>query len=249
MRTRSWFVAVVLLVPTVLLAQRAGDIRDRAQIPYSVGMENMKAEAWDAAVQSFRAAAEIDPGFELAYYMLGRVHMAQKKFVDAIGAYEKCRDLYRSQLGKEFANAQERQRARETRLREIDEIIRSYQSGPQSTRTSDTIRQLQNRRREIEELMSRGQSTMGFETSVPSYVSTSLGSAYFRAGRLADAEREYVAAVAADSKAGEAHSNLAVVYMETGRLDAAEKAIKDAEKAGFKVHPELKAEIAARKRF
>ncbi len=54
-------------------------------------------------------------------------------------------------------------------------------------------------------------------------MSLALGSAYFRAERFADAEREYKAAIAADSKAGEAHNNLAVVYLQTGRYDEAEQ--------------------------
>jgi Flp pilus assembly protein TadD len=79
-------------------------------------------------------------------------------------------------------------------------------------------------------------------------VSLSLGSAYFRTGRFADAEREYKATIASDPKTGEALSNLAVVYMETGRLDEAEKAVKAAEKIGFHISSQLKQEIKDRKK-
>jgi Tfp pilus assembly protein PilF len=81
---------------------------------------------------------------------------------------------------------------------------------------------------------------------VPAWISLALGSAYFRAGKLADAEQEYKAAIAADPGTGEAHSNLAVVYLETGRYDEAEKAVKAAEKAGFRVNPQLKQDIKDR---
>jgi Flp pilus assembly protein TadD len=83
---------------------------------------------------------------------------------------------------------------------------------------------------------------------VPAYVSLALGSAYFRSGKLPEAEQAYLATVAADSKVGEAHNNLAVVYMETGRYDQAEKAVKAAEKAGLKVPQALKDEIQKRKK-
>ena len=53
---------------------------------------------------------------------------------------------------------------------------------------------------------------------VPAWVSLSLGSAYFRSGKLADAEREYKAAIDADGRSGEALNNLAVVYLETERF-------------------------------
>jgi len=247
--------ALVLAAPLQALAQMTvprslatADARDRARAPYTVGLENMHAEAWDEAVKSFRSAIEIDPTFEMAFYMLGRAHMGQKRFTEAIGAYERCRDLYRSQVGKQFSSAQDRQRDRETRIREIDEVIRSYQSAPQTAQVQNAIRQLQNQRRDMDEALKRGNTTMTLETSVPAYVSTSLGSAYFRSGKLQEAEREYKAAIAADPKAGEAYSNLAVVYMETGRIDDAEKSVKLAEKVGFKVHPQLKEDIKNRRK-
>jgi len=49
--------------------------------------------------------------------------------------------------------------------------------------------------------------------------------------------------VQADPKLGEAHNNLAVYYMLSGRKADAETAVKNAEKAGFKVNPQLKADI------
>jgi tetratricopeptide (TPR) repeat protein len=249
MRTRftSFVLAILVAGPLAAFAQTPG-ARERARGPYNVGLENMKAEAWEEAVKSFRSAIDIDPSFEMAHYMLGRTHMAQKKFSDAAAAYEKCQALYQQQSGRQYSNAQERQRHRDTRLREIDEVIRSYQSGPQTAQILDAIRQLQNQRRDIQEAMSRGNSTMTLSLSIPAYVSTALGSAYFRMGNLAGAEKEYKAAIEADGKAGEAYSNLAVVYMETGRLDDAEKSIKAAEKVGFKVHPQLKEEIKNRRK-
>ncbi len=83
-------------------------------------------------------------------------------------------------------------------------------------------------------------------TTVPGFVSLALGSAYFRTGKLSEAEQAYLAAVAADPKIGEAHNNLAVVYLETGRYAEADRAVRAAEKAGVRVNPELKAQIQAR---
>jgi len=60
---------------------------------------------------------------------------------------------------------------------------------------------------------------------------------------MADAEREYRAAIAVDPKLGEAHNNLAVVCMLTGRFADAEQEIKAAEKSGFRVNPQLKEDL------
>ena len=76
--------------------------------------------------------------------------------------------------------------------------------------------------------------------------SLALGSAYFRNGSVADAQREYEAAVKVRPKFGEAHNNLAVVYMLQGKLDAAEQHLKQAEKAGFPVNPRLKEDLTKR---
>jgi tetratricopeptide (TPR) repeat protein len=251
MRTRftSFVIAILLVAPLTALAQTPSPgARERARVPYRIGLDNFKVEAWDEAVKAFKEAVDIDPAFEMAYYMLGRTHMAQKKYADASTAYEKCRGLYQQQGGRQYANANERQRNRDTQLREIDEMIRLSQSQASLGRVQDAILQLQNRRREIEEAMSRGNTTMTLNLSIPAYVSMALGSAYFRMGKLAEAEKEYRAAIEADGKAGEAYSNLAVVLMETGRLDDAEKSIKAAENVGFKVHPQLKEEIKNRRK-
>jgi hypothetical protein len=77
----------------------------------------------------------------------------------------------------------------------------------------------------------------------PPYILTALGSAYFRTGAFADAEREWRLAAAVDPTVGEIHNNLAVVCMLTGRVDEADREVELAEKHGFKVSPGLKADI------
>jgi Flp pilus assembly protein TadD len=59
------------------------------------------------------------------------------------------------------------------------------------------------------------------------------------------AEREWKAAVAANPRLGEAHNNLAALYATTGRKAQAQDAVNQAEKAGYRVNPRLKADIGA----
>jgi Tfp pilus assembly protein PilF len=54
----------------------------------------------------------------------------------------------------------------------------------------------------------------------------------FRGGNTEGATEQWQAAVAADPKLGEAHNNLAVVYLQAGRLDDADREMKLAEKSG-----------------
>jgi tetratricopeptide (TPR) repeat protein len=244
MRRFLTLVTLAVTVVTAAIAQTQAD-RQRARVQNKLGWEDMRAEAWEKAVKSFQGAIAIDPTFETPYYGLGRAYMALKKFDFAIVAYEKCRDLYRAQAGRQFTNAQEAQRFRQDRITEIDEQIRMTQSGPMTPARQDLLRQLQNVRRDIQENIQRG-NNMTIESGVPAWVSLALGSAYFRATRLSDAEHEYKATLAADNKSGEAHNNLAVVYLETQRFTDALAELNAAKKIGFKVNPELEKAIRER---
>ena len=52
----------------------------------------------------------------------------------------------------------------------------------------------------------------------------------------------------ADPRSGDAHNNLAVVLMLSGRLEEAEREVRLAEQAGVEVNPRLKDEIRKRRR-
>lgn len=243
---------LALLVWPAALAQPT-QLRDRARQPYDEGLEHMRQEAFDAAAKSFEAAVAIDDTFDMAYYMLGRAHLARKQYAVAVYALEKCRNLHQAEATRTFADKQEGQRLRRERLAELDQLITDTQAAaslPQNATRRfsmlEQVRQYQERKRQIQDL-DRNQDLTPSRL-VPAFVSLSLGSAYFRSGNLAEAEKAYVAAVSADNKVGEAHNNLAVVYMQTGRYDAALKAVDAAEKAGVRVHPDLKKEIERRKK-
>jgi tetratricopeptide (TPR) repeat protein len=239
--------AIVVALSVVAVAQPQQN-RERARPHYRAGEEYLRIEAWPEAAKSFRQAIGIDPEFEVAYYGLGRAQMAQKQYVDAIASYTKCRDLYRAEGGRRFTNQQDARRHWQDRIMEVDDVLRQYQQGSQSQQTSQTtqrLRQLQELRRDLQERVTRSLN-LSIDSKIPAFVSLALGSAYFRAGKLPEAEREYKAAIEVDPRAGEAHSNLAVVYLETGRFGEAERAVAAAERAGHKVHPQLKQDIKDR---
>jgi tetratricopeptide (TPR) repeat protein len=247
MRTCIATVVTALALATLAHAAPQNIAREKAMPPYRAGLDHMQAEAFEQAAKAFQAAIGMDPTFEMAHYFLGRAYMPLKKYVEAAAAFAKTRELYIGATGRQFANVQEAQRYRRERVIEIDEVIRQLQSGGQiqSAQTQHYLRQLNEQRRLLQESIQRG-GDVTITTSVPAYVSLSLGSAYFRMGNLPEAEKAYREAIAADPKAGEAHNNLAVVYLEPGRYKEAQQAVRAAEKAGIQVHPQLKADIAAK---
>ena len=137
------------------------------------------------------------------------------------------------------------ERLRDEELDALRESLRQLESSGFLKVNPITAQKIEARIRELEHGRKRGLPSEQFEA--PAEVSLALGSAYFRSGSLADAEREYLAALAVSPKFGEAHNNLAVVYMLTGRIREAEAAVEKAEAAGFRVNPQLKKDIKARK--
>jgi tetratricopeptide (TPR) repeat protein len=243
---------LILLLATTAAAQPSPE-RQRAIPPYEQGLEQMRQEAFDAAAKSFEAAVAIDQSFDMAYYMLGRAHLARKQYDAAVYALEQCRRLHQAESTRSFSNKQEGNRLRRERLAELDRLIEDTRAAADRPENAtrrfsmlEQVRQYQERKRQIQDLDRNADLTPA--RAVPAFVSLSLGSAYFRSGNLAEAEKAYTAAIAADSKVGEAHNNLAVVYMETGRYDEAMNALKAAEKAGVKVHPDLRKEIERRRK-
>ena len=232
--TRSLIVAVLIAVAGAAASAQSPADRNRARTQNRLGWDYMRSEQFENAVKAFQAAVEIDPAFEMPWYGLGRAHLALKQFVSATSALTRCR-LYVSRPGAS-SHAQEAQRFRRIGSR-IDEMIRRCNRARKrcsgriscgSCRTAPADRGIHH---------ARQQRTI--ETNVPAWVSLSLGSAYFRSGKLTDAEREFKAAVDADGRSGEALNNLAVVYPETERFALALSTIEAAKRTGFKVNPEL----------
>lgn len=228
--------------------QRAADPNvARAQLHYRLGWDALRSEDWNAAVKEFQAAVDLHPKFALAYYGLGKAHMGLRRYPNAVAAFEACRDIYTAQGGARFSGQADATRARQDRMMELEELQRQFSKGPQTPQAQDTQRLIQNAMRVTQDATDRGIS-LNIDASAPAFVSVALGSAYFRAERIADAERAYREAIADDPRAGEAHNNLAVVYMLTGRLDDSTREVALAEKAGFRVNPQFKKDLEEKRR-
>lgn len=241
-KPRGRLIAGLVFLALLPAAAQSPADRERARSHNRLGWEALRSERYPQAIASFRAAIAILPDYEYAHYGLGRAFLASRQFPQAVAALEKCRDLYRAHGGRQFSSIQDAQRFRQDRILEIDEQIRLLQSARPTAATLDLARQYEAVKQQLQEAIRRD-TGLTIEATVPSWVSLSLGSAYFRSNRLADAEREYKAAIGADARLGEAHSNLAVVYLETGRYADAAQSLAAAKRAGFKINPELERAI------
>jgi tetratricopeptide (TPR) repeat protein len=225
----------------------AGEDRTREQAlrHYRAGQDALNGERWELAEQEFREAVRLDPLLVAAHYGLGQVDMATKRYGEAIRAFTRCREAFH----EDEASALIDQTAAERRLQDQVVVLRDNLRALQTGRVTTTNAQAAMTRLEdqISELEHRRKRVPGEPSPTPHWLSLALGSAYFRTSDFTSAEREYRAALVDKPGLGEAHNNLAVVSMLTGRLDEAQKEVALAEKAGFAVSPGLKQDIEKRR--
>ena len=211
---------------------------------YRLGQDAFRNEHYDVAEREFQNAAKLDPTLGLAPYGLGQVYMATKRFRPAIVAFQKCREVFQANSIAAATDDMAYQQRINDQIKEAEDERRLYQLPGRNARTGPAAQMyLQGLDRRIAEMKDARQRTTSGPEQTPAWISLALGSAYFRTDAIADAEREYRAAIAVDPKLGEAHNNLAVVCMLTERFPEAEAEIKAAEKAGFKVNPQLKEDL------
>jgi len=224
---------------------------DRARRHYEAGWQLYRHEDWAGAVKEFEQSIAAMPTFAEGYYAVGRAQLAQRHFVNAIAAFAKCRDLYTTNAGDDLVRQTNGTHRLEELIQEQKIVLQQLQSSGPTSKSNQTLQlsiaTVQNKINQLELARDRNQNVV-LDVDVPFYVPLSLGAAYFRSERFAEAEREFKTAIDANSKSGEAHNNLAVLYMTTGRIDEAAAEVKLAEKTGFRVNPQFKDDLASRRK-
>ena len=242
-------VTLTMMLPATLASEqpaRLSEIDRQAALTHlRTGQEALATERFDDAEREFRAAMQLNPRLELAHYGLGQVFMATKQYADAIDAFVSSRNLFQENVSQD-------RDAQLTYERRLDDQIQSKRD-ELSALTTGRLRRanpggVDRVRSELAQLEALRQRSREPVATTPPFILTALGSAYFRTGAFAEAEREWRLAVTVDPSIGEVHNNLAVVYMLTGKYDLADQEIALAEKAGFKVNPGLKEDLRSRRK-
>jgi Flp pilus assembly protein TadD len=238
---------LVLLISLVSIARPDQKVQvGSASDHFRDGMVALASEQYEKAEAEFRAATELDPLYDAAFYGLGQVFMATRRYSDAVRAYLASRSAFEAAQSADKLDAAAADRRVRDQLQAVRDYGRTLQrmSATQSPGLAAAIERNREEQRQLESRLNRSKGAPPLP--VPAGLSMALGSAYFRNGDLEAAEREYQEALNVDPMFGEAHSNLAVVYMQTDRLELAQREVALAEKAGFRVNPRLKEDLKRR---
>lgn len=247
--TRRLVLVLGLAAIAIAATAAAQESRDHKEAVkhYRAGQKALGTERWAEAEEEFRIATQLDPLLVAAHYGLGQTYMATKRYPDAVRAYSRARDAFHQQQAESLTDRLAFQKRIDDQIKALESDIRAAQrqvSGPGAELIQRAIGRNEEQIRTLEALRRRDVSE---PLPTPHWLSLALGSAHFRNGAFADAEREYKAALAVKPDLGEAHNNLAVVYMLTERLDEAQAEVALAEKSGFQVPPGLKQDIVKRR--
>jgi tetratricopeptide (TPR) repeat protein len=239
--------SIVLGVVFALLAgEPQGSRRAQALEHVREGQILLAAESYERAAEAFRSAIQMDDRILLAHYGLGQASMFLRDYAGAVAAFEKARDVFRDLKADEPTKRMAAREARAEQVKLLRERGRALRSRGAGAGRAHVDTQLEPEVQHLERMLETVEYISGSrDDHVPPALSLALGSAHFRDGRPLDAEREYRAAIAADQRLGEAHNNLGVVLLVTGRAREARESLRLASKHGFRVPQELVRDVEA----
>jgi len=233
----TWLLIALIGIAAPSVAQQIATEQNRREALqlYRVGQEFLSGEQFEKAAEQFSKAAQKDALLTVAHYGLGQSYMGLRRYASAAKAFGDCLEAFKALHGLQQSHRFEVERQRDDEIRALRENIRSLSQAGQALRAT----QAEARVNDLE----RQKTSIEATFRPPAEVLLALGSAFFRNGQREAAEAEWTAAIGVNPKLGEAHNNLAVVYMQTGRYREAQDAIKAAEKNGFRVNPQLKDDL------
>jgi Tfp pilus assembly protein PilF len=236
----------------------AAERRDQAQARYAAGVPSFLAEQWTEALGDFEDASRLDPGSVLAHFARGQALTSLRRHPEAVAAYLDAEKAFRCAAALSEAEKAESRKRLKGQIATLRHEIQSLEStrlveqramgkgapgtwAPLPSASLSRVHEMQSNLHELERWL---KSDVG---EPPATLSLSLGNAYFHSGSLPEAEDAFRAALRAAPRSGDAHNNLAVVLMLTGRADEAARELALAEKAGVPANPRLQEEIRKRR--
>jgi tetratricopeptide (TPR) repeat protein len=266
MRVRG-LVFAALLVPVAARASTrfpdscpppaAAELRDEAQRRYTAGTASALAEQWAEALGAFEEASRLDPQSVLANFARGQALTALSRYPEAVEAYLDGEGAFRCAAALSGAEKAESRKRLTRQIATLRDELRSVEStrlvegramskgspGTWAPLPSESLSRVHEMEQNLHALERWLKSDSG---EPPAALSLALGNAEFHAGSLPEAEEAFRAALRAEPRSGDAHNNLAVVLMLTGRADEAARELTLAEKAGVPRNPRLQEEIRKR---
>ncbi len=240
-------VAIASVVLTVLSVAPAfsADVDTRkllaADQKVQAGRKAFEAGDLAEARKQYQKALEIVTFEPDAYLGLGHILMKEKRFEEALTHYQKAEDGF-TQLAKLRQN---QAAAEDLNRRQAIEDLNQTQDNRDQVKASGGFARTQSLKTDtsIQKAQNVPTPDGAPEAAVPGEAHFYTGTALFQLGRLPEAMTEWKACSEAAPEFAPVFNNLALGYWRLGQLREAVDSLDRAEKLGFKVHPQLKADL------
>jgi tetratricopeptide (TPR) repeat protein len=238
--------AVFIGTGQLLAANPEAKALHRANKLYKLGEAAMREGDLARATDRFDHALEIVAGFPQAHLGLGHVSMRTGDYQAALEHYESAKNGY-EMLGLAVMGIEAKRYAdaRHQIVMMRDSIALLQGAGPgtaQSPLANLHISKLQNAIHRLEVMEAPIETDAG---KPPPEIHFYIGNAWFRLDGLQEAVAAWEACAAGNPRFAMVHNNLALAYWRQGKIDRALASLDQAERLGFAVNPQFRADLAA----
>ncbi len=244
---RSPLIPALLSLALVLGAAApvaATDTRALKRASSSVKKAERALEKGDTrgAVEQFEKALEAVDGFPDALLGLGHLAMAEQRFDDALGYYQRAEAGF-TELGEAMFDIRTRRYAdAQNQMQDLRDSINELNSlNPAPRDLAQRIGQLENAIQRLQSVQPPDRDTVG---DPPAEIYFYIGNAHFRSNRVDAAIEAWTRCAERNPQFAMVHNNLAIAYHGMGRSAQAREHLARAEELGFPVNPQFKEELA-----
>jgi len=155
---------------------------------FAAGREALGAKRWAEAEAEFGNALRLQSGLAVAHYGLGQALMGQARYAEAADAFLSCRNVFA------LVRRMDPAKARDLEIRDLRDTLQAL-AGRQALSADRSLEtQLEKRLADLQK------GATASPPWVPPAVAVALGTAYFEAGALEEAEKEFLRAEQAGVK-------------------------------------------------
>ncbi len=217
---------------------------------YDKAVKAFSRTDYEAARRELHKAIAAMPQYSYAHLLMAKTWYLSKRYDEALPAIERAETAWREFAGIAADAKSQQSDALLRQRRNLQDQINALQADYRQAATQQQRDQIQNYistlQHQIDDIdrdqVSRAPTELA---TLPAEYSFVHGNILLRMNRLIDAEPQYLRAIEANPKYGEAFNNLASLYFQAGRLEEARSVLAQARGRGLPINLDLERAVAA----
>lgn len=232
--------AALLALSTALAAATSREIAQASKL-HKKGLKALQSGNADQARESFQRALEVIPSYPDAHMGLGQIAMSARDFEAALTHFDAAKAGY-GELGEALLDVEaKRYGDAQRQINQLQDSIQHTQSQTSSAGATDI--DVSKMVAKIQQLQAIQPPSPDTASEPPGEIFFYIGNAQFQLNRRPEALEAWETCRDKSPKFAMVHNNLALIYMQMGRLDAAKESLARAEELGFPVNPRFKQDL------